>query len=142
MKHDSPADSPDASTPSLPQAPAQRPRLNLAKRTVSEVRIEKFLPEGQYDFSYLRIDLSNNLNAECVFACFVHAAFVANCVFQRAGEEWNMCGSLKKCEVSYATIQGIDCLVARFCDSATVDGRYRKHGLSYRVDSQSTCYGR
>ena len=36
MKPDSPADSPDASTPTSPQAPAQRPRLNLAKRTVSE----------------------------------------------------------------------------------------------------------
>ncbi|THX58544.1 RNA-binding domain-containing protein [Aureobasidium pullulans] len=36
MKPDSPAASPDASTPTSPQAPAQRPRLNLAKRTVSE----------------------------------------------------------------------------------------------------------
>jgi len=80
MKHDSPADSPDASTPSLPQAPAQRPRLNLAKRTVSEVCIEKVLPEGHYDFSYLRIDFSNNLNVECVFACVLHAVIVANCV--------------------------------------------------------------
>ena len=39
MKAESPAASPDASTPtspSAPSAPAQRPRLNLAKRTVSE----------------------------------------------------------------------------------------------------------
>jgi translation initiation factor 4B len=40
MKPDSPADSPDASTPTSPQAPAQRPRLNLAKRTVSEAPAE------------------------------------------------------------------------------------------------------
>ncbi|KEQ90191.1 hypothetical protein AUEXF2481DRAFT_45337 [Aureobasidium subglaciale EXF-2481] len=36
MKPDSPAETPDASTPTSPIAPAQRPRLNLAKRTVSE----------------------------------------------------------------------------------------------------------
>jgi translation initiation factor 4B len=40
MKPDSPAETPDASTPTSPQAPAQRPRLNLAKRTVSEAPAE------------------------------------------------------------------------------------------------------
>lgn len=43
MKPESPAASPDASTPtspSAPSAPAQRPRLNLAKRTVSEAPAE------------------------------------------------------------------------------------------------------
>ncbi|KAH0009627.1 RNA-binding domain-containing protein, partial [Aureobasidium melanogenum] len=40
MKPDSPAALPDASTPTSPSAPAQRPRLNLAKRTVSEAPAE------------------------------------------------------------------------------------------------------
>ncbi|KAG9759374.1 hypothetical protein KCU73_g3421, partial [Aureobasidium melanogenum] len=47
-----------------------------------------------------------------------------------------MYGSLKKCEVSYATIQGIDCLLAKFRNSVVMEEipRYRPK-LWYHVDS-------
>lgn len=60
------------------------------------------------------------------FVNFVRLEFITNFVERRVGKEWNMYGSLKKCEVSYVTIQGIDCPSAKFCDSVTVDGRYRE----------------
>ena len=44
---------------------------------------------------------------------------------------------LKKCEASYATIQGIDCLLAKFRNSVVMEEipRYRPK-LWYHVDSQ------
>lgn len=93
--------------------------------------------EGHYDFSYLRIDFSNNLNVGYAFVNFVRPEFITNFVERRVGKEWNMYGSLKKCEVSYATIQGIDCLLAKFRNSVVMEEipRYRPK-LWYHVDSQ------
>jgi hypothetical protein len=92
--------------------------------------------EGHYDFSYLRIDFSNNLNVGYAFVNFVRPEFITNFVQRRVGLEWNMYGSLKKCEVSYATIQGIDCLLAKFRNSVVMEEipRYRPK-LWYHIDS-------
>jgi hypothetical protein len=92
--------------------------------------------EGHYDFSYLRIDFSNNLNVGYAFVNFVRPEFIINFVQRRVGQEWNMYGSLKKCEVSYATIQGIDCLLAKFRNSVVMEEihRYRPK-LWYHIDS-------
>jgi hypothetical protein len=92
--------------------------------------------EGHYDFSYLRIDFSNNLNVGYAFVNFVRPEFITNFVERRVGQEWHMYGSLKKCEVSYATIQGIDCLLAKFRNSVVMEEipRYRPK-LWYHVDS-------
>ncbi|CAD0109878.1 unnamed protein product, partial [Aureobasidium uvarum] len=92
--------------------------------------------EGHYDFSYLRIDFSNNLNVGYAFVNFVRPEFITNFVQRRVGKEWNMYGSMKKCEVSYATIQGIDCLLAKFRNSVVMEEipRYRPK-LWYNVDS-------
>jgi hypothetical protein len=68
--------------------------------------------ESHYDFSYLRIDFSNKLNVGYAFVNFVRPEFIINLIQRRVGQEWNMYGFLKKCEVLYATIQGIDCLLA------------------------------
>ena len=102
--------------------------------------LKLFLDEtsgGHYDFSYLRIDFSNNLNVGYAFVNFVRPEFITNFVERRVGKEWNMYGSLKKCEVSYATIQGIDCLLAKFRNSVVMEEipRYRPK-LWYHVDSQ------
>jgi hypothetical protein len=47
-----------------------------------------------------------------------------------------MYGSLEKCEVSYATIQGIDCLLAKFRNTVVMEEihRYRPK-LWYHIDS-------
>ncbi|KAI5208502.1 hypothetical protein E4T39_01388 [Aureobasidium subglaciale] len=76
---------------------------------------------GHYDFSYLRIDFSNNFNVGYAFVNFVKPEFITNFVQKRVGHPWGMYGSLKKCEVSYATIQGIDCLLAKFRNSVVME---------------------
>ncbi|KAI5209371.1 hypothetical protein AUEXF2481DRAFT_610513 [Aureobasidium subglaciale EXF-2481] len=76
---------------------------------------------GHYDFSYLRIDFSNNFNVGYAFVNFCKPEYITNFVQKRVGHPWSMYGSLKKCEVSYATIQGIDCLLAKFRNSVVME---------------------
>ncbi|THZ16148.1 hypothetical protein D6C91_06489 [Aureobasidium pullulans] len=68
---------------------------------------------GHYDFSYLRIDFSTELNVGYAFVNFTHPEHITNFVNTKVGKPWNLYGSTKRCEVSYATIQGIDCLLAK-----------------------------
>ena len=68
---------------------------------------------GHYDFSYLRIDFSTELNVGYAFVNFTHPEHITNFVNAKVGKPWSLSGSTKRCEVSYATIQGIDCLLAK-----------------------------
>ncbi|THW57091.1 hypothetical protein D6D20_08227 [Aureobasidium pullulans] len=68
---------------------------------------------GHYDFSYLRIDLSTELNVGYAFVNFTHPEHLTNFVNAKVGKPWSLYGSTKRCEVSYATSQGIDCLLAK-----------------------------
>ncbi|KAI5250783.1 hypothetical protein E4T42_04727 [Aureobasidium subglaciale] len=61
---------------------------------------------GHYDFSYLSIDFSNNFKGGYAFVNFCKPEHITSSVQRRVGHPWGMYGSLKKCEVSYATIQG------------------------------------
>ncbi|KIX98125.1 uncharacterized protein Z520_06205 [Fonsecaea multimorphosa CBS 102226] len=69
---------------------------------------------GRYDFMYLRIDFANNCNVGYAFINFV------DFVLARAGKRWNCFASDKIAEVSYATIQGKDCLVQKFRNSSVM----------------------
>ncbi|KIW16923.1 hypothetical protein PV08_04113 [Exophiala spinifera] len=69
---------------------------------------------GRYDFMYLRIDFANNCNVGYAFINFV------DFVLARAGKRWNCFSSDKVAEVSYATIQGKDCLVQKFRNSSVM----------------------
>ena len=68
---------------------------------------------GHYDFSYLRIDFSTELNVGYAFVNSTHPEHITNFVNAKVGKPWSLYGSTKRCEVSYATIQGIDCLLAK-----------------------------
>ncbi|KEQ91562.1 hypothetical protein AUEXF2481DRAFT_8431 [Aureobasidium subglaciale EXF-2481] len=59
---------------------------------------------GHYDFSYLRIDFSNNFKGGYAFVNFCKPEYITSSVRKRVGHPWGMYGSLTKCEVSYATI--------------------------------------
>ncbi|THV97199.1 hypothetical protein D6D27_02250 [Aureobasidium pullulans] len=67
---------------------------------------------GHYDFSYLRIDFSTELNVGYAFVNFTHPEHITNFVNAKVGKLWSLYGSTKRCEVSYAMIQGIDCIPA------------------------------
>ncbi|KAI9836681.1 MAG: hypothetical protein M1819_001317 [Sarea resinae] len=75
---------------------------------------------GRYDFMYLRIDFANNCNVGYAFINFEDPWFIIDFVKARAGLRWNRFNSDKVAEVSYATIQGKDCLVQKFRNSSVM----------------------
>ncbi|THW36863.1 hypothetical protein D6D22_07456 [Aureobasidium pullulans] len=70
---------------------------------------------------YLRIDFSTELNVGYAFVNFTHPEHITNFVNAKVGKPWSLYGSTKRCEVSYATIQGIDCLLAKFLNSVIME---------------------
>jgi RNA recognition motif-containing protein len=111
---------------------------NIPNRTQFE-DLKDFLDEtsfGHYDFSYLRIDFSNNQNVGYAFVNFVRPEYIVEFVAHRVGKPWGLFQSQKRCEVSYATIQGIDCLLAKFRNSVVMEeySAFRPK-LWYHVDS-------
>ncbi|TIA05798.1 hypothetical protein D6C81_10276, partial [Aureobasidium pullulans] len=56
--------------------------------------------------------VSTELNVGYAFVNFTHPEHITNFVNANIGKPWSLYGSTKRCEVSYATIQGIDCLLA------------------------------
>ncbi|KAI1454988.1 RNA recognition motif 2-domain-containing protein [Annulohypoxylon moriforme] len=69
---------------------------------------------GKYDFMYLRIDFANDCNVGYAFINFV------DFVRARGNQKWNCFRSDKVAEISYATIQGKDCLVQKFRNSSVM----------------------
>ncbi|KAL1304393.1 hypothetical protein AAFC00_003393 [Neodothiora populina] len=92
--------------------------------------------EGLYDFSYLRVDFSNNCNVGYAFVNFSKPEYIVDFVDSRVGRPWGLFGSEKTCEVSYATIQGQDCLVAKFRNSSVMlEWEGFRPKVFYSVDS-------
>ncbi|KAF1346454.1 RNA recognition motif 2-domain-containing protein, partial [Delphinella strobiligena] len=75
---------------------------------------------GLYDFSYLRIDFSNNCNVGYAFVNFSKPEYIVDFCKRRVGTEYGYYESKKTCEVSYATIQGWDCLITKFRNSSVM----------------------
>ncbi|OWP05060.1 RNA recognition domain-containing protein [Marssonina coronariae] len=75
---------------------------------------------GTYDFMYLRIDFSNNCNVGYAFINFVDPLHIIDFVRARSNQKWQRFKSEKVAEVSYATIQGRDCLIQKFRNSSVM----------------------
>ena len=75
---------------------------------------------GRYDFMYLRIDFSNDCNVGYAFINFVDPLDIIDFVIARSNQKWHMFKSDKVAEVSYATIQGRDCLIQKFRNSSVM----------------------
>lgn len=75
---------------------------------------------GEYDFSYLRTDFGNNCNVGYAFVNFTRPEYIIGFFHQRVGHLWPKSNSDKILEVSYATIQGQDCLIQKFRNSSVM----------------------
>ncbi|KKY29250.1 putative meiosis protein mei2 [Phaeomoniella chlamydospora] len=89
---------------------------------------------GQYDFMYLRIDFGNNKNVGYAFVNFADPMAIIYFVQARAGHKWSMIltgagikwngrnvpSTDKTLAISYATIQGRDCLIQKFRNSSVM----------------------
>ncbi|KAK5713077.1 hypothetical protein LTR15_011438 [Elasticomyces elasticus] len=72
---------------------------------------------GNYDFSYLRIDFEKGTNVGYAFVNFAEPQHIVPFVNEHAGRRWQ--SDNPRCvELSYATVQGYDCLVEKFRNSA------------------------
>ncbi|KAK0710905.1 hypothetical protein B0H67DRAFT_493421 [Lasiosphaeris hirsuta] len=109
---------------------------------VDQTMLKKIVDEsswGKYDFMYLRIDFANDCNVGYAFINFVDVSFCPlSCnaklinqlsslltslmffVNARGNQRWNCFKSDKVAEISYATIQGKDCLVQKFRNSSVM----------------------
>lgn len=75
---------------------------------------------GKYDFAYLRIDFSNDCNVGYAFVNFIDPLHIIEFINARANQKWYRFRSQKVAEVSYATIQGRDCLIQKFRNSCVM----------------------
>ncbi|KAI9672434.1 MAG: hypothetical protein M1829_004513 [Trizodia sp. TS-e1964] len=90
---------------------------------ITQTMLKEIIDErnfAQYDFMYLRIDFANNCNVGYAFINFIDPIYIIGFVESRAGRRWNRFNSDKIAEVSYATIQGRDCLIQKFRNSSVL----------------------
>lgn len=90
---------------------------------IDQVQLKEIIDQtsfGKYDFMYLRIDFANNCNVGYAFINFEDPFYIIDFVESKAGQRWNKYNSDKIAEVSYATIQGRDCLVQKFRNSSVM----------------------
>ncbi|TQW04390.1 hypothetical protein V2A60_007055 [Cordyceps javanica] len=108
---------------------------------VDQAMLKRIVDEsswGKYDFMYLRIDFANDCNVGYAFINFVDVSAklwwfsehlqltpkkpldIIDFVEARGNQRWNCFKSDKVAEVSYATIQGKDCLVQKFRNSSVM----------------------
>lgn len=74
-----------------------------------------------YDFLYLRIDFANKCNVGYAFISFIAPEYIITFAKSRSGTKWNRFNSEKICDISYANIQGKECLVEKFRNSSVMD---------------------
>ncbi|ROT40155.1 hypothetical protein SODALDRAFT_329819 [Sodiomyces alkalinus F11] len=90
---------------------------------VDQAMLKRIVDEsswGKYDFMYLRIDFANDCNVGYAFINFVDPLDIIDFVRTRGNQRWNCFKSDKVAEISYATIQGKDCLVQKFRNSSVM----------------------
>ncbi|EMC97402.1 hypothetical protein BAUCODRAFT_451341 [Baudoinia panamericana UAMH 10762] len=82
-------------------------------------RIMDTVSFGKYDFSYLRIDFSKNTNVGYAFVNFEDPADIIPFVQHWRGRRW-IENHPRTADMSYATIQGLDCLIDKFRNSSVI----------------------
>ncbi|TKX22276.1 RNA recognition motif-containing protein 19 [Elsinoe australis] len=92
--------------------------------------------KGHYDFLYVRMDFANSCNVGYAFVNFVRPEFIVPFFKTRVHKPWPGVPTDKFCEVSYATIQGQDCLIQKFRNSSVMAEYVAfRPKLLYTVDS-------
>ncbi|KAI1185922.1 RNA recognition motif 2-domain-containing protein [Nemania serpens] len=105
---------------------------------VDQAMLKRIVDEsswGKYDFMYLRIDFANDCNVGYAFINFVDPLDIVDFVGARGNQRWNCFKSDKVAEISYATIQGKDCLVQKFRNSSVMlEAQHYRPKLYYTLN--------
>lgn len=86
--------------------------------------MKAFLEEtskGMIDFLYIRMDFGNSCNVGYGFVNFIRPEYIVPFLQARVDKPWPGFSSEKICQVSYATIQGQDCLIQKFRNSSVME---------------------
>lgn len=76
--------------------------------------------KGVIDFLYVRIDFSSGLNVGYGFVNFIAPEHIIPFLKTSVGRPWAGFDNNKVLEISYATIQGQDCLIQKFRNSSVL----------------------
>jgi len=71
----------------------------------------------KFDFFYLPIDFKNRCNLGYAFVNFIDAATTVEFYKEFHTKSWEEFNSKKVCEITYARVQGRDCLIEHFRNS-------------------------
>ena len=74
---------------------------------------------GKYDYSYLRIDFNNNLTVGYGFVNFTDPVHIVEFMRRHNGRRWEATNT-RRCSVSYAVLQGLDCLIEKMRNSSVM----------------------
>ncbi|KAI8355984.1 RNA recognition motif 2-domain-containing protein [Mortierella sp. GBAus27b] len=75
---------------------------------------------GKFDFLYLRMDFKNRCNVGYAFINFIDTDAAMSFKMEHVGKRWACFNSDKKCDMSYAAIQGRHDLIERFRNSSVM----------------------
>jgi hypothetical protein len=75
---------------------------------------------GRYDFSYLRIDFTNNCNVGYAFVNFKNPRDIITLYKELVGKPWEVFSSDKIADVCYATNQGLGTCIEKFRNSSVM----------------------
>lgn len=70
--------------------------------------------KGLYDFFYLPIDFKNQCNVGYAFINFIHPICILELYRELNGKKWQRFNSEKKCQITYARLQGKKALIDHF----------------------------
>ncbi|KAF2219723.1 RNA recognition motif 2-domain-containing protein [Elsinoe ampelina] len=76
--------------------------------------------KGYFDFLYVRMDFSQSVNIGYAFVNFARPEYIVPFIKARCGKPWPFVAHRRLFEVSYATIQGQDCLIQKFRNSSVM----------------------
>lgn len=140
---------PEPSTRGPPSYAISRARIPHDRRTTCMIRnipnkydpdtFVRFVNEthfGMYDFLYLRMDFKSRCNVGYAFINLVDSSAVLKLYDRISGHHWRGFRSSKVAELTYASIQGIGSLRARFRNSAVMreDRRFRPRAFHTEGD--------
>lgn len=82
--------------------------------------------KGTYDFFYLPIDFKNKCNVGYAFINFIQCKSLVPFYEEFNNQKWEKFNSEKKCEITYARIQGKSALIAHFQNSSLMSYEDKK----------------
>ncbi|KAI9297279.1 hypothetical protein K502DRAFT_363410 [Neoconidiobolus thromboides FSU 785] len=91
---------------------------------------------GEFNFLYLRMDFINKCNVGYAFINFISKEAIIKFIQIYVGNRWPHFKSEKRCDLAYATIQGIHALINHFQNSSVLNHEPSFRPLLFYTDGE------